>query len=386
MPPESPEEIARRVREIKDGQERYRKEQQEIADRGGLPKVVDAAEFAAAEMPQPPQVIHGVLHRGCKLALGGGSKTFKTWTLLDLALSVSHGEPWLGFSTARTKVCLINLELPEWSLHSRLRAVAHAKGITIEPGWLRVWNLRGHATGYLDFLPRIGAELKGQHLGLLIVDPIYRLYGDADENSAKDIALLLNQFELLAQQTGSANAFAAHFAKGNAAGKESIDRISGSGVFARDPDAILTFTRHETEGAFTVDATLRNCKAVEPFVVRWEHPMMRRDDQLDPVRLKQAKGGRAATFTLRMIMDCLGKRKLTTNEWQRQCAEQDGITRPTFFRLFAQAKKAGLIAKDKKEKWSVSKVSNAASETSDTSKSHIPYRDETTETGKKSKA
>jgi len=37
----------------------------------------------------------------------------------------------------------------------------------------------------------------------------------------------------------AASVFGAHFSKGNQAGKESIDRISGSGVFARDPDTIL---------------------------------------------------------------------------------------------------------------------------------------------------
>ena len=46
---------------------------------------------------------------------------------------------------------------------------------------------------------------------------------------------------------------AGHFAKGNASAKGTIDRISGSGVFARDPDSLVVFTRHEEEGAFVVE-------------------------------------------------------------------------------------------------------------------------------------
>jgi hypothetical protein len=81
-----------------------------------LPGIEDATDFTAFELEHPPQLIWGVLHRGCKLAIGGGSKTFKTWSLLDLALSISHGEPWLSFKTTRARVCYANLELPPWSL------------------------------------------------------------------------------------------------------------------------------------------------------------------------------------------------------------------------------------------------------------------------------
>ena len=58
---------------------------------------------------------------------------------------------------------------------------------------------------------------------------------------------MLNEIEALAVETGAAVAFGAHYSKGNQAGKEVIDRIGGSGVFARDPDSILNFTRHEEE-------------------------------------------------------------------------------------------------------------------------------------------
>ena len=62
-----------------------------------------------------------------------------------------------------------------------------------------------------------------------------------------DITALLNMVENLAVTTGAAVALAGHYAKGNAAAKESIDRISGRGVFARDPDSLITFTKHEEE-------------------------------------------------------------------------------------------------------------------------------------------
>jgi hypothetical protein len=74
--------------------------------------------------------------------------------------------------------------------------------------------------------------------------------------------------------------------------KETIDRISGSGVFGRDPDTIFNFTRHEEENCYTVESILRNHAPVAPFCVRWDFPLMRVDKELDPTQLK-AIGGKS---------------------------------------------------------------------------------------------
>ena len=65
-----------------------------------LPPILDASEFLAEKIATPRELVYGVLHQGSKMVLGGGSKTFKTWTLLDLAVAGACGEPWLSFKTA----------------------------------------------------------------------------------------------------------------------------------------------------------------------------------------------------------------------------------------------------------------------------------------------
>lgn len=295
-----------------------------------FPAIADAAEFLAEPLTKPDELIAGILHRGSKLALGGGSKSFKTWTLSDLSLSVAYGEPWLSHETQQGRVLYVNFEIQPWSWQSRLKAVADAKGITIEPGRFSVLNLRGKAADFSTLLPKIRDAVK-QDFALIILDPIYKLYGLADENKAGDVAALLNAIEELAVATGAAVAFGAHFSKGNQAGKESIDRISGSGVFARDPDSLLMFTRHEQDDAFTVEATLRNFAPIEPFVVRWQYPCMVPDESLDPSKLKQA-GGRKATHSPDDLFKVLPPSGLLTKDWI-EAADSEGISRRTFFRL-----------------------------------------------------
>lgn len=314
-------------------------------DKPELPPIIDAADFLAQPLDPPDELITGLLHKGSKLVLGGGSKSFKTWTLLDLAVSVAHGCKWLGRDTTQGRVLYLNFEIQPWSWQRRVAVVAEAKGIQLRTGRLSLWNLRGRANNYNLLLPQVEQAAKHDY-SLIVLDPIYKLYGQTDENKASDVARLLNCVEDLCVTTEAATAFGAHFSKGNQAGKEAIDRISGSGVFARDPDSLLIFTKHEQEDAFTVESTLRNFAQVDPFVVRWDYPLMRPDGTLDPSKLKQA-GGRPKQYTPDAILDALGDQSLTTSEWQKQAEDETGAKSRTFHLLKGELQKLGRVMQSK---------------------------------------
>lgn len=123
----------------------------------------------------------------------------------------------------------------------------------------------------------------------------------------------MSHFEGIAHDTGAAVLVPAHFAKGNASDKEAMDRISGSGVFARDPDSILTLTRHETEGAFTFEAILRTFPPASPVVVQWSHPVFRIAEDLDPARLKRV--GRGKKYDDAAVLGILGNRPMGYALW-----------------------------------------------------------------------
>ena len=71
-------------------------------------------------VPPPPLVIEGILHQGCKMILGGTSKSNKSWCLLDLAMSVASGQEWWGRRCNQTRVIYINFELQPWAIDGRL--------------------------------------------------------------------------------------------------------------------------------------------------------------------------------------------------------------------------------------------------------------------------
>ena len=219
------------------------------------------------------------------------------------------------------------------------------KGIDASSTQLDLWNLRGYAADFTTLIPKIIAWTRNADYSLILLDPAYKLYGaNTRENETGDVAQLLLSLESLAVKTGAAVAFGCHFAKGNAALKEAIDRISGSGVFARDPDSLLMFTRHEEQDAFTVDPILRNFKPIEPFCVRWKYPIFHRADDLDPDKLKQPKGGKPRAHDpvklLAAIAETTAENPIAISKW----AGAAGISRQTLQGYLPEMRVQGWVA------------------------------------------
>jgi hypothetical protein len=249
-----------------------------------------------------------------------------------MAVAVATGGDWWGFPTVQGRVLFVNFEVPGPFFSRRLEQVTRARGVQLKKGDLPVWNLRGFSAPMSVIGPMVSDEVRRiGDVSLIILDPIYKLMAGKDENSAGDQGALCVEMDKVATETGAAIAYGSHFSKGNQAAKESIDRISGSGVTARDPDAIITLTRHEEDGAFTVEPVLRNHPPVDPFVLRWQFPLMERDGGLDPAKLKKAKGGGGSIYSDDDLLQHLADgAELGTQEWYRVVADECGMSERSF--------------------------------------------------------
>ena len=140
---------------------------------------------------------------------------------------------------AQGRVMYVNLELDRASCLHRFRDVYAAMGA--EPRNLAnvaVWNLRGKSKPMDQLAPALIRRAAKERPIAVIVDPIYKVI-TGDENSADQMAAFCNQFDKVADGLGCAVIYCHHHSKGAQGGKRSMDRASGSGVFARDPDALL---------------------------------------------------------------------------------------------------------------------------------------------------
>ena len=161
---------------------------------------------------------------------------------------------------------------------------------------------------------------------------------------------MVERFEQLAERTGAAVLFGAHFSKGNQAAKESIDRISGSGVWARDPDTIITFTELATEDCYAVEMTLRNHKPVKKFAMRWEYPLFIPDITLDPAQLKQqSKGAAEAQYHPEQLLEVLTE-PMSSGVWAALAHDKFEMSESTFKRLRCKLEAIHAI-RNKNRKW-----------------------------------
>jgi hypothetical protein len=295
------------------------------------------------EPPEPPLIIEGVLHQGNKMVLGGTSKANKTWSLLDLGVSVASGAPWWGHNTTRSTVLYINFELPRWAITRRIRALCAARPEVRDIGSnFQLWNLRGRAANFAHLRPELERGIAATDLGLIILDPAYKLLGDRDENANGDIGDLMNQFERLSESTGAALVIAHHFAKGDSSVKDAIDRMAGAGAWARDPDSIMVMTPHEEENCYTVTSILRCLPQMPEFVLEWQYPLMKRATDLDPSALRR-RGATQKACTDREFLDCIpaapASRKLIVEK-----AHELGLSTATIDRYLKRLVDLGIIS------------------------------------------
>jgi hypothetical protein len=330
---------------------------------GKFPQLLDTSEFYTTDDPPlPNQVIRYLLHEGGKMLLGGNSKGRKTWALMDLAISVATGADWWGFPTRRGAVCYINLEIQPQFFRMRHKKICEAKNVQPEHGMLFVWNLRGHAKPMSELIKDLLGFLKQYRFKLVIIDPIYKTLPAfrGSENDSAMITQLLNEVETIAVETGAAVLFCSHFSKGDQSEKESMDRVSGSGAWARDPDSLLTMTAHEELDCFTVDATLRNLPPIKPIVVKWDYPLFKREEEMNPNQLKKRKGAvTEKQFTLEELVALLDE-PLRAHQYQKRAKEEIGMSSRTFYTIFAEAKKKDLIVETGDRQWTRTANANTA--------------------------
>ncbi len=204
-----------------------------------LPDLEDLSVLLRNPPPKAPPLIDGVLLQGHKMLLAGPSKAGKSFALIQLCISIAEGLPWMGFPCARGRVLYVNLELDRPSCIARFGEVYAALGLQQNhPENIQLWNLRGKAAPMDKLAPKlIRRAQKGGFLAV-IIDPIYKVI-TGDENSADQMAAFCNQFDKVCNELGCAVIYCHHHSKGPQSSKRSMDRASGSGVFARDPDALL---------------------------------------------------------------------------------------------------------------------------------------------------
>lgn len=228
-----------------------------------------------------PTLIDGVLRQGHKMLIAGPSKAGKSFLQIEMCIAIAEGKKWLNWTCTQGRILYVNLELDRASCLHRFKDVYEAMGI--RPDHLKnidIWNLRGKSRPMDKLAPMLIRRAAKKNYIAIVIDPIYKVI-TGDENSADQMANFCNQFDRVCTELGVAVIYCHHHSKGSQGGKKAMDRASGSGVFARDPDALLDLIELETTEELIKQqenkAVCETCKQYLDAHFKWEDDLSQDD-------------------------------------------------------------------------------------------------------------
>ena len=215
------------------------------------------------------------------MLIAGPSKAGKSFLQIEMCIAIAEGRKWLSWQCSQGRVMYVNLELDRASCLHRFRDVYQAMGIRPEHlDNIDIWNLRGKSRPMDKLAPMLIRRASKKNYIAIIIDPIYKVI-TGDENSADQMSNFCNQFDKVCTELGVAVIYCHHHSKGSQGSKKSMDRASGSGVFARDPDAMLDMIELElSEEALKQEENKAVCEACKQYLdshFKWEDDLSQDD-------------------------------------------------------------------------------------------------------------
>lgn len=191
------------------------------------PKLYTIAD-ALAPMPPMQWVCEGLFSVASTSVVFGAPGSKKTWSLLDLAVCIALGQPWLGHATTQGAVLIVDEESGPKRLLRRMGDVVRGHQADAS---LPIFATSLH--GFNFFAPSTGTGAKDLQDTILqtqarfvIMDALADIMIGGDENAVKDTQKVFHALRQVSEFTGAAIALIHHANKVN--GYRGSTAISGA--------------------------------------------------------------------------------------------------------------------------------------------------------------
>lgn len=304
-------------------------------------------EFIQRDIDPPGWVVEGIWQDGYGM-IAGEPKTYKSVTAVDLALSVATGRPFLNKFPVKKPmpVLLIQEENSEATIQDRVIRIAAQKDILVRQGArtefpsdieFRLSNNQGVNLLDTEWRDRIEATIRKHGIKLLILDPLYMMIGDADENSAKEMNSILTWLTYLRNEYGVYSVVVHHYNKGQHS-KRGGQKVRGTSAFHGWVETGLYLSL--TEQSKTVNMA-REFRSMSPgvdlkirydFDLRGYTPSVAEEGQAQSAAVEYQKEQivtmlkTKGPMTLREVSDALKTREHTARRWLNDLRDSGEIT------------------------------------------------------------
>jgi len=256
--------------------------------RSGKKLIDDAGEVI-------PHILTPLLPEASIMLVAGHTGTLKTWHMLDLALSVAYGIPWLAHPglTLRDRpanILYVNKEMSGAVLGQRLGLLArHPKYAHDQPKLTKILEERFFVAD--EAILDLKTEVQRDRLEMFIAeDQIEIVFLDSlsmvwtgDENSNSEVGAFYNQMRQITERTRTCWVPIHHMDKPQGSGKSKnpiIFSIRGAGQLGQQADAALVLSTFHPAGGLEdgakhvsiVHAKARTSIELPSFVTEFKAP------------------------------------------------------------------------------------------------------------------
>ncbi|MEI6724621.1 MAG: AAA family ATPase, partial [Actinomycetes bacterium] len=230
------------------------------------------------DIVEPVEIIEGILGTNEKLMISSSSKAGKSIALLELCTAIANGGTWMGAQCRQGDVLYVNFELKSDSRKRRVKKICAEMGYEREHAHrMHFFDLRGLSAPLDKLTAKIVRQAAKYQCSVIIIDPIYKVM-TGDENNAEAVSSFCNQLDNLGRVLDCSIVYCHHYSKGQQGQKASMDRASGSGVFARDADALIAMTELEvTEELRASHKNDKVCAYITAWLTGHGHESVRED-------------------------------------------------------------------------------------------------------------
>lgn len=284
-------------------------------------------------LPAPEPLIEGLLDLDALAVLYGRTGSGKSFVAIDLALSVGMGWDWLGRRVERGTVLYVAAEGVA-GLGARVAAWERHHGVIAADAdvwWLpAAVNLYRPRRDTAHLFAELAAGLRPK---LVIVDTLARCTIGADENSARDMGIIVEDLDRVRQVTGAC-VLAVHHT-----GKNTEQGLRGSSALLAAVDTSLRLDGAEGYVTLTVEKQ-KHHGADEKLRLR----LVPADDSCALAAHRGEDPGltNAARIALETLRDIEVPGGISASAWQ-EATEVQGASRRSFFNARRRLLDAGLV-------------------------------------------
>ena len=205
--------------------------------------VVRAADIPG-EVVSESWLIEDLWSRAAVGWVAGAPKSLKSWTALDMAVSVATGTACLGRfrveERGRALIYLAEDSLP--AVRERLEALARARQLTIDELDVHVITASSMRLDLGRDQVRLQKTVRALSPKILVLDPLVRIHR-ADENSSGEVSSLLGYLRELQREFHTAVVVVHHVRKSAAPSQAAGQGLRGSGDLHAWSDSALYLRR-----------------------------------------------------------------------------------------------------------------------------------------------